>query len=180
MRRFGVMHYERGFTLVEIMLVVVLMTIFFALGQGSNKSMDNKLIFMREESKITAKVYEVRSKVLASYADGSACGFGISVKDSALFAFRQEAEGGVCREEYFDGEVGVSQPEAVPLEGVTIPDSNFSSLLFVPPHLDVAYNFLPGGGGSACFDIVSTSDSDIRSAVKVNRTGQIAIVSSCN
>jgi type II secretory pathway pseudopilin PulG len=180
MRRFGVMRRRQAFTLVELMLVIVLMTLFFGMGLGSNKAMNQQLAFMREQDKVITKIYETRSKVLASYANGTTCGFGIGIKDDGIFTFQQDADGGSCRSEYLDGEVGSSQSSPIPLDGAYIADSNFGALLFVPPHLDVAYNYMPGGSGTACFVLQSSANSQLKSAIKVNRAGQISVVESCN
>lgn len=167
---------QDAFTLIEIMVVLFLVVSFTALGLGYNSSTDENIAFFRDQGKVIAEIYKVRSSVLASYTSGNICAQGIEIVGDTIQVFGQRAPAGPCPDYTSKPTLDKVNLATIQLDDVNIVDPNFDAVLFVPPYLTVYSYMKAGETGNPCFTIELGS---LSSGVMINNAGQVSAIQSC-
>ncbi len=66
-----------AFTLVEVMVVVLLLTIFLGFGLTSGGAIRDQLAFFRNQQIVAAQVYKARALAIATLDKRNVCGYGV-------------------------------------------------------------------------------------------------------
>lgn len=202
-KKFLCLRDTRGFTLVEIMVTLLLLSSFTAIGLSYNRSTDEQIGFFRDEGKLISELYRVKSLALSTYVQGgnAACGYGLAyTQDSGvgvgsseyhLVIFRDvkdpSSPGGARCKDYGTPGVVADQLynpawgeflETIELGEIQITNVTFDSLLFVPPYSDVYTNGETPGPDGYCISIQSSKGA-IREGIYISSTGQVSTGQVC-
>lgn len=74
--------FMRGFTLVEMMIVVGLIGIFTAMGVGTGSDTNDSVLFFKDQAKIFQAIYQAREFAMAT--KGGACGYGVQIQGGGV------------------------------------------------------------------------------------------------
>ncbi len=175
----------KGFTLIEIMVVIGIMSLLLTTTYTYSRSSEKQIAILRDQAKVVEIANRAKSLSLSSYGEeGAACGYGIHLeKPRTLIVFRDLAED--CATS--DGKLifsdttlpcDRSNPDEECLEAYVLEqnvsfsdDTSITDIDFVPPDPEVIFS--PDGLEEAIIKIKLLGTS-IEKIVKINGAGQIS------
>lgn len=167
---------KKGFTLVEILIVIGVMAIISATLIGYNQSTNKKLALLSDRAKVVGVLQ--RAKSFALEKRGDACAFGVYFeKPGTMIIFGDLPSDDRCAAGNFDKKYDEDEDEkmeeifldsrisffALPGEG------NSRNIVFIPPYLETE------GGGK-----VKISNGTEETCIEVGTGGQIYSNENCN
>ncbi|MFA6495159.1 MAG: prepilin-type N-terminal cleavage/methylation domain-containing protein [Candidatus Paceibacterota bacterium] len=177
------MFTRRGFTLVELLVTISLLTAFIAFLVPYGKDMNKQIVLFNAQNELVSALYEARSMAAAAYAAGNsdkaACSYGVVISGNAIRIVQDIPSGNVCLLPAGDwsGSVfpnssptdikTISFPSSISLDGF----SNLRAITFVPPDM---YAYFEGSGlhnTPACITITGSTGS---LGISVGRFGDIS------
>jgi len=171
-----------GFTLVEVMVVVVVLTIFLGIGLTSGNTIKDQLAFYRDQQVIIAQIYKARALAVATQ-EGSreVCGYGVRLSGSTITGLEIRKPSSSSFDEQFRGncelyhESNAVQTNSYSDLNYTLEETSMSGSIqvyFIAPSPLVKFS----SGSSACINISSGTASG---AIRINRFGQVTTAPSC-
>jgi len=172
----------RAFTLVEMMVVVLVLTIFLGFGLTSGTAIKNQLAFFRDQQVVITQIYRARALAVATKSkEAGVCGYGISFSGNQIngFAVARPSFAPQDKEncELYYGPYGSNhslQTTSCPSDvcsalSATLASATASggSIAFVPPSPLVKF----GSGGSSAD--ITIRVNDVCGVVHVNQFGQV-------
>lgn len=146
-----------AFTLVEIMIVVGLITMFTAMGFGISRQTNTQTSFFRDQAKVIHAIYQAREYAMA--IRGNECGYGIRVAEGMLDIIKVSPDGGgACPDTLNTVAIEETISTTLTIEG------NFTLVFMAPFGKQIL------DGKSACF-IITDSSGKYSSVIKINSSG---------
>lgn len=174
---------RRGFTLLEMMVVLGLVIIFATITVMYNKNIGKQIVVSREHAKVLSILIKARSAgfTIPKSPTQSICGYGVHVDAaSRTLTFFKDlgVVGSPCASTadhvYTVGQGDSEMIEQVVLDPSVSMTSDMSDIVFIPPFGDVLID-ADGTKTTATITIVGAS-AGVTKAVKVNSYGQITEV----
>lgn len=165
----------KGFTLVETLVVLAVMTMMTAMLVLYNRTGERQIVLLREKAQLINTLLRAKGLALNTVLEAEpACGYGVSILEGRYVLYRDKAS--VCRASdraYTEGvdEVLTGADIRLP-QSVRFGASTIEDVLFVPPNPKV---FLNGGQGINEGEIIlQSSDGSSSVRVYINYAGQIS------
>ncbi len=195
---------DSGFTLVELMVTVFLISVFAVSAASFNRTSDQQIGLYREQGKVANAFYEARSQSITTYnrsqqSENVPCGYGIHIEDpKEIIIFKDLPEGvndpqcpirsfGQPVSGLYSGleedvqkitlkDVSISLGDG-PDEGVSIGPDNPVDLLFVPPDPKVFSNLnnLTDNSEGLELRLSAPRVASLRLSIFINKFGQIIV-----
>lgn len=134
---------KRGFSLVEMLVVVSITVLLSSLALSYNRSSEGQLRLYRDQATIVSILNRAKSLSLQRFngsAEGSTvCGVGLKFPDSSdnkTFILFQDTEEN-CENSDNEYDEGETIEEFTIGDRISFVNPNGSEILFIPPHLDV-------------------------------------------
>jgi len=170
---------DKGFTLLELMVVIGIMSVLSAVLLLYNRTGEKQIILSREQARLTSVLFQARSLSLNSFGaeirggDVQICGYGVNFSPPQTFTiFQDRLAGGTncaASNKIFDGGEEVSVQT---LDSAIKITSNFSNILFMPPEPTVVID--GDSGREQSIVAVSFIDGSNPRQIIVNKYGQIS------
>lgn len=174
---------RRGFTIIEILVVVGVIVILFSLGIGSfSKTAQRQFILFREQNKLVSALDKAKYLAFSTFGQEQApCGFGVRLEASnnTIIIFKElPVSGNDCAsiDNVYtppSGPVGGDEiVETIKLDqDVRFNNLTLSNVVFIPPAPQIIIN---GDSNiqSASAEIVDSGGATVSSVI-ITKTGQI-------
>ena len=179
-------HLVCGFTLVEMMIVVGLIAVFTAIGLGTGRDTNDRVVFFRDQAKVVQAVYQAREFTMAT--KGNYCGYGIQAQNgvSTISIVRVLRDANNICYTGTDANPHVLLSQIDPTLERTI---SLDTQVFVPPPSgQLTFLFLAPFNGQAIFPsnaspcfVLTSPKGFASSTVRINGLGQPQVSSTpCN
>lgn len=170
---------KRGFTIIEILVVVGVIMILFSLGISSfSKTAQKQFILFKEQMKIITALQKAKSLSLAVYGESSPpCGYGIYFKEPRrVVLFRELPPTGfdcVSVDFGYSGDNSGERFEEIVLDGDVefTPQLELNNIVFFPPEPFIIIDGLPNKNEALIK--LRTIDGFSERMIKVTTGGQI-------
>jgi len=178
------MRNRKGFTLVEIMVVVSVTAMLSAVILVYNSSTREQIVLSTEKVKLTQVVLRSKSLAISTYSDASVpCGYGMYIDPAArTYTLMRYAPADCSVTDRVDPDPAARQAVS-PSEVFTLPpglvfgnaSSSLRYVVFIPPDpfvliADRDGNLLPTPTGEV---ILQSADGKYSSTITVNTAGQV-------
>lgn len=162
------LHDMRGFTLVEMMIVVGLIGIFTAMGVSTGANTNDNVLFFKDQAKIFQAIYQAREFAMATR--GGACGYGIRVMNNtiSIVSVPPDINTGICSSA---PTVFTPEPSLASLSDLSVGITGNFTMAFLAP-FGTQYLI-----GTNCFTIKSPKGLST-SVIKISSIGSPQIQSS--
>ncbi len=172
---------EKGFTLIETLVVVSILMLMTSMLVLYNRTGERQILLLREKARLISVIFRAKSLALNTFIeDEAACGYGVHIGPSAssgqagYFIFRDKAIN--CRMSdrvYTDATDEIVSGSEVQLDpALQFKQTDITDIVFVPPNPAV---FLNGGQGMREGAIALASiDNKSRVTIIITNAGQIS------
>jgi len=169
------MSFRKGFTLIETLVVVGVLTLMTSLLVLYNRTGERQIILLREKARLIGTIFRAKSLTLNTFIeDEPACGYGVHTSQGEYFIYRDKAI--ACRTSdhvYTDTTDEIVAGTLVRLDaGLRFGGGTVTDMVFVPPDPKV---FLNGRQGFTEGEIILEGvDGKSSVTIQVNNAGQIS------
>jgi prepilin-type N-terminal cleavage/methylation domain-containing protein len=174
------MHSQRGFTLIEVLIVVSIMSLLTGFLIVYTRGSENQIKILKDKAAFFGALYRARSLSLRTIQTiPPECGYGVYVLNERQYVvWRDTATKADCSDANKMYDSGAENFESVITLSSSLKFDNFGagdfmrSVLFIPPDPTLVTDpeIVAGGNLKA---IISTLDRSSSSEVRINRYGQI-------
>ncbi len=170
------MKLQRGFTLLEMLVVIGVMIMLTATLIIYTRSGGRRIILFREQAKLVSMLTRARGLTTNLYRPGAEkiCGYGVRVVDMTTYELYKDLPGdGICpASNSWSGEIETLETFTLkPL--VSFSDQRaVSDIFFLPPNPSVYFDGQPATG-QVSFDLVLEGGD--KNVITINRGGQITV-----
>jgi len=183
------MSNDRGFTLIEVLIVVAISAMLAAIAIGYSGVERDQAALSVEETKVSQFVLQARSLAIATYSNaaGTACGYGVSFDAASqtysIFAY---VPGGICppvssitsppsvgSEARYTDETWKVHPQEGLLFSTSGPNA-LSMVLFYPPDPATLLFDKSGNLMSQASIYLNAVDGKASKTISVNSAGQVS------
>ncbi len=174
------LHLRRGFTLIEVLVVVSILTLLSSFLIVYTRSSENQIKILKDKAAFIGALYRARSLSIRTFqADPPVCGYGLRVLDEGRYVIWYDtAAAPDCKDasgnyggdaENFERVISLANG----IRFLNINDGDFlRDILFVPPDPQVVT--VPGMAPAGQFRVVIGTDDGQSSAVlAINKYGQV-------
>jgi prepilin-type N-terminal cleavage/methylation domain-containing protein len=161
--------YRKGFTLLEMMIVLSLVIVLTSVTAVYNKGIGRQIVVAQQHAKVLGMIVKARSAGFTiPKTVESICGYGVHVDPvTRTFVFFKDICGSAQPNKYDEGE----KIEQIVLDSSVTVASDMSDIVFIPPFGKVSIDDTDARI-TATVTIASASES-MTKQVKVNSYGQI-------
>lgn len=172
---------EKGFTIVEMVVVIAIMGLISGIMVAYNRTSDEKIALFSDEAKVVGVLQ--RAKAFALEKRGNACAFGVHFEEPATMIIFQDlppVEDPRCVEENFNEQYDTGEAvEEISLDqriGFTSLPGGGSShdVVFIPPYLETS------GAGTVEIGILGEATGSAGSCIEIGTGGQIYVNNDCS
>lgn len=168
---------EKGFTIVEMVVVIAIMGLISGIMVAYNRTSDEKIALFSDEAKVVGVLQ--RAKSFALEKRGNACAFGVHFEKPGTMIIFQDLpiEGIACGEGNFNEQYDTGEAvEEISLDQridfASLPGEGSShDVVFIPPYLETS------GVGTVEIEI---SDGSAGSCIEIGTGGQIYVDNDCS
>lgn len=172
---------KNGFTLIEALMVVSILTIMTSLLLLYNRTGERQIVLLREKSKLISSILRAKNLafgVLIQQAIGQTiCGYGVYIKKDRYFLYRDLAFN--C--ELSDNRYSADNPDELLAADNFILDGHLefvgtepADILFIPPQPQVFFDGSLATGEKEVILRASDPDQEISAKILINSAGQVS------
>ena len=165
---------ESGFSLLEILVVLGVMTMLSTVVFSYGRSGENQIILFQEQAKMVSAILRSKNLAIQTYLDEeSICGYGVHIdlSKNRLIIFKDKFESCNDSDNRYSGDN--EDFEIIDLhERLSALESDFTDVLFIPPDPQTVFDGDFNKKGSYTLIIKSDSVSGEK-YISVNNFGQV-------
>ncbi len=176
----GLLGREQGFTLLEVLVVIGIMTMLSGFLIVYTRSSENQIKILKDKAAFISSLYRSRSLALRTVqTDPPECGYGIYIlSERAYVLWHDTASRPDCRDsnKLYDTASENSENVITLARGLRFQNYNDSdfmrSILFIPPDPRVI-TAPPVPSGAQLKIVIATDDGISATSIGINRLGQV-------
>lgn len=168
---------EKGFTLVEMLIVVAITAMLSSLLIIYNRTGEYQIVLFREQSKLASAIFRAKTLSVATFGNSEApCGYGVHFDPGgSYFIYRIIPRGGedcsAVPKKYVDGQSEKFESDFSLPSTISFVNLDVSDIFFMPPNPDTyIFNNASAGDAEIVLEITQTGS---QSTVTVTQAGQI-------